>query len=211
MPDDYNKPLTFTPGSVDCNRKAFIPMAEEIKKTIACSKQAIADMCEIGRYSLITPVLNEAAIKAEKEITHSPQHRLWNGVLAQGYPDWALMFGDLPIFIVEAKQTIDTDAVAQTTLQMFEAYVRMRPEGNTDKWVMYGMLTTAVEVMFIKALFCGKQCDGIWRSENVLQVPHHERMSTDNYIDGALPVIQHTVWMLNEQTQQLKDRGVCSQ
>jgi heme/copper-type cytochrome/quinol oxidase subunit 4 len=43
-------------------------------------------------------------------------------------------------------------AIAQLVLQLYEAYMRMKPDDDTSEWAMYGMVTTAVEAVFVKAL-----------------------------------------------------------
>jgi hypothetical protein len=77
---------------------------------------------EATRYPLIAPVLSAVAIN--KEVKHWAQYPLRNGVIAQGHPDWALIYQDLPIFIVEGKTKINNKAIAQVVLQMYEAYMK---------------------------------------------------------------------------------------
>jgi hypothetical protein len=98
------------------------------------------------------PVLN--AVVAKHNIEHWAQYPLLDGAIVQGYPDWALIHDKKPIFIIEdkGKTKIDMKAIAQLVLQLYEAYMRMKPDDDTSEWAMYGMVTTAVEAVFVKAL-----------------------------------------------------------
>jgi hypothetical protein len=68
---------------------------------------------------------------------------------------------------------------------------------------MYGMLTNAVKVVFVKARFHGEQCKGVWRTR-VFKIPHHKGMTVDAYTGSVTPVIQYMVAMVNRQIAQLK-------
>jgi hypothetical protein len=109
-------------------------------------------MGEIDRYALITPILDAAAERYE-DITHWPQCPLRDGVLAQGYPDWAFIYKEKPIFIVEAKIAID-DAIAQNVLRVNEAHMKMRPGGDAKQWTMYGMGVSSVNIYLLLYLLC---------------------------------------------------------
>jgi hypothetical protein len=186
--------------------------ANQIKTTIKSCKVAVNKLHEAGRYSLITPVI-DAIVENLDGVKHHPQRSMRKGAVARGNPDWALVYEDLdqpecqrkslPIFIVEAKVRLSTAAIAQTVLQMYEAYMEMRPKDHTEPWEMYGMVTTAVKVVFVKALFCGEQCDGVWQSKE-FQIPHHKDMVIKTYEDSVTPVIQHAVAIANKQIKQIK-------
>jgi hypothetical protein len=226
IPNDYKKMSKFTLGSIECNNLPDIKSsANEIRKTVRHSGEEVNEMCEIGRYSLITPVLNAVAAnqklekdkkrekgkgkekKKEEKAVHIPQYPLLGGVLAQGYPDWAFAVEGRPIFIIEAKIEIDRAAIAQNVLQMYEAYMKMRPEGDTSQWTMYGMVTTAVEAVFIKAIFRNGKCDRVLWNGDVLQIPHRKDMDTATYFHSIKSYIQNMAWILSEQIGQLKKKG----
>jgi hypothetical protein len=173
-----------------------------INATAAASAVEIEKLSESGRYAIMTPVLN-AMVESLGVVKHYAQYLLREGVIARGQPDWALIRRGMPIFIVEGKVAINRAAIAQTVLQMYEAYMEMRPKDHTEPWEMYGMLTTAVKVVFVKALFCGEQCDGVWRSKE-FQIPHRKDMETKTYEDSVRPVIQHAVAIANKQIEQIK-------
>jgi hypothetical protein len=188
-----------------------------INTTIACSLVGVDELHEAGRYPFITPIINEV-VKNLNGIKHHSQRPMREGDVARGDPDWVLVYEDsnikcedsneklsFPIFVIEGKVNIDKSAVAQIVLQMYEAYVKMRPKGYSKPWEMHGMLTTAVEVVFVKALFCGEQCVGVWRSEDVFRIPHYEGMKTKDYTDNAMPIIQHAVAMAKKQIEQIRE------
>lgn len=174
----------------------------EVKRTIKFSAQEVHEMLEIPRYSLITPVLNALAEVAGVE--HWGQYSLRDGTHAQGSTDWALIYKGLPVFIIEGKQNIDNNGVAQLVLQMYEAYMKLGQRGTKDDpWVMYGMVTTAINVAFIRALFCEEYLIEIKRNKNVFSIPHNKDTEVNDYINGMSPVAMHMEAMLAEQKTQV--------
>jgi hypothetical protein len=175
---------------------------DDVKETIDSSAQAVDEMLEIPRYSLITPVLN--ALAEKMGVKHWGQYSLRDGTLAQGSTDWALIYRGLPVFIIEGKQNIDNNGVAQLVLQMHEAYMKLGQRGTEDDpWVMYGMVTTAIKVVFIKTLFCEEDLIEIKRNKNVFYIPHNKRTKVNEYIGGVSPVARHMEAMLDEQKTQV--------
>jgi hypothetical protein len=177
---------------------------DQINTTNACSLVSVDELLEAGRYPFITPVLNEI-VKNLDGIKHHSQRQMRDGDTARGNPDWTLVHEDLnlPIFVIEGKVSIGRAGIAQVVLQLYKAYKKMRPEGYNEPWVMYGMLTNAIEVVFVKALFHGEQCKGVWRTR-VFKIPHHKGMTVDAYTGSVTPVIQYVVAMVNRQIAQLK-------
>jgi hypothetical protein len=176
-----------------------------VVKQVNIMKKASVDvheLSEIGRYPFITPILN--AVTAFKEIKHYAQYPLWGGAIAHGQPDWALIYKDKPIFIVEGKVNIDNAAIAQTVLQMYEAHMRMRPKNYVMPWTMFGMITTAVEVIFVRAVFHEKRCTEVSWNGGVLQIPHDEDTKDDEYIEGVVPVFKHMETMLISMISQFE-------
>jgi hypothetical protein len=91
-------------------------VAKQVQSTINSNAQIVEEILEVGRYPLITPVLN--AVVAKHNIKYWAQYPLLNGVIAQGYPDWAFIHDEKPIFIIEGKgkTKIDMKAIAQVVL-----------------------------------------------------------------------------------------------
>jgi hypothetical protein len=175
---------------------------EKVDDTIEASRQDVRKMLETSRYPLIAPVLN--AMARAKGVEHWAQYPMKNGMIAQGYPDWAFIYKDLPIFIVEGKKKITTSGVAQVVLQLYEAYMKMETRGTADKpWTMYGMVTTATRVVFIKALFCEGRCIKVLWNGKIFRIPHRKKMRAIRYIKRMLPVIGCMGTILDEQMQQL--------
>jgi hypothetical protein len=175
---------------------------DDVKKTIDSSAQEVDEMLEITRYSLITPFLN--ALAEKMVVKHWGQYSLRDGTLAQGSTDWALIYKGLPVFIIEGKRYIRNSGVAQLVLQMYEAYMKLGQRGTKeDPWVMYGMVTTATKVVFIKTLFCGEDLIEIKWNGGVFSVPHEKTTVVDDYIDGMSPVARHMEAMLDKQKKQV--------
>lgn len=187
----------------DCNIN-MKSAVDQFNATIASSLVGVDKLSEAGRYPFITPVLNEI-VKNLDGIKHDPQHLMKDCVVSRGIPDWLLIHekSGLPIFPVEGKVEIDSAAIAQVVLQLYEVYVKVRPKNCTKSWRMYGMVTTAVEVVFVKALFRGKRCRKVWRSKT-FKIPHSKGMETEPYEDNVTPVIQYAVTMAKEQLSQLR-------
>jgi hypothetical protein len=137
-------------------------------------------------------------------VKHWGQYSLRDGTLAQGSTDWALIYKGLPVFIIEGKRYIGNSGVAQLVLQMYEAYMKLGQRGTKeDPWAMYGMVTTAIKVVFIETLFCGEDLIEIKWNGDVFSIPHDKITKADDYISGMSPVARHMEAMLDKQKKQV--------
>jgi hypothetical protein len=182
----------------DCDDIDLDFVAKQVNKLKNASVE-INKLGEIGRYPLITPILTEIVEKF-KNMKHHAQYPLLEGTVARGYPDWALLYDNSPIFIVEAKRDIDDEAIAQTVLQMYEAHMEMRQEGDIESWEMYGMVTTAVKVIFLKAVFTREHCTSVEWNGGVLYIPHDKMTTDDKYKGGVKPIFQYLKAILSKLT-----------
>jgi hypothetical protein len=182
---------------------------DKVYDTIDASRQDVRKMLETSRYPLIIPVLNAVAIS--KGVEHLAQCPLKNGVIAHGYPDWAFIYKNLPIFIIEGKKKITTRGVVQVVLQLYEAYMKIGPKGTVDKpWTMYGMVTTAIKVVFIKTLFCEGRCIKVLWNGKVFRILHRKEMNAIEYTDRMSPVVGYIGVILDKQKKQV-DNACCAQ
>jgi hypothetical protein len=199
MKESYQSLDRFDMGELpDCNDIDLEFVAEQVIRLNNASV-GVNELKEIGRYPFITPILT-AVVESCQNMEHHSQYQLEGGKVAHGKPDWAIIYDGHPIFIVEAKLNIDNEAIAQTVLQMYEAHMKMRPTGDTKPWEMYGMVTTAVEVVFLKATFYEKLCTSVKWNGDVFYIPHDKETSASEYKDSARPVFQHLKAMLGELT-----------
>jgi hypothetical protein len=197
MKESYQSLDRFDMGELpDCNDIDLEFVAEQVMKLKKASV-GVNELEEIGRYPFITPILT-AVVESCQNTKHHAQYKLEGGKVAHGKPDWVIIYDGHPIFIVEAKLRIDDEAIAQIVLQMYEAHMKMRPTGNTKLWTMYGMVTTAVEVVFVKATFYEEHCTKVEWNGDVFHIPHDETTTDAEYKDGVRPVFRHMKAMVNE-------------
>jgi hypothetical protein len=109
----------------DCNDIDLDSAAKQVNRTIADSVK-VSELDEIGRYPFITPILT-AVVESCKDIKYHSLRPLREGAVVCDKPNWTLIYEDFPIFIVREKVTIDSSAIAQTVLQIYEAYMKIRP------------------------------------------------------------------------------------
>jgi hypothetical protein len=115
-----------------------------------------------------------------------------------------LIYKGLPVFIIEGKRYIGNSGVVQPVPQMHEAYMKMGQRGTKeDPWAMYGMVTTAIKVAFIKTLFCEEDLIEIRRNGDAFYIPHNKNTKVNEYIGGMSPVARHMEAMLDEQKTQV--------
>jgi hypothetical protein len=197
MKDSYQLLDRFDMGELpDCSDIDLKFVTKQVMKLKKASV-GVNELEEIGRYPFITPILT-AVVESCQNTKHHAQYKLEGGKVAHGKPDWVIIYDGHPIFIVEAKLRIDDEAIAQIVLQMYEAHMKMRPTGNTKLWTMYGMVTTAVEVVFVKATFYEEHCTKVEWNGDVFHIPHDETTTDAEYKDGVRPVFRHMKAMVNE-------------
>lgn len=178
--------------------------AAELRRAVCNAEQDVVDMGEISRYSLISPILAAAADCFDSRITYQAQYRLYGGKYACGYPDWALLADKQPILVVEAKRgAIDLEAVGQTIVQMYASYIKVRPNDEV-KCIMYGMVTTAVQSLFLQGCFRDRECSVTWNGK-VLEIPHRKTVADDFSADSIALQVQHLHGIVKEQLAQFSE------
>jgi hypothetical protein len=154
---------------------------------------------EAGRSVFIALVLGLVVANTIPSAIIEPQYRLRKGKSGQIIPDWVVKRNSRIILVVEAKAKDVNDGINQHIRQLYETYKENCSDAKEWK-AFHGIVTTANEWVFIKAMFNGEECKIMRSIRSPWTLPlNDENLSRDQLMPKLYGLTEQLAWFLSEE------------
>jgi hypothetical protein len=154
---------------------------------------------EAGRSAFIILILGLVVANLPSGIIIEPQYRLRKGQSGQIIPDWVVKRNSRIILVVEAKAKDVNDGINQHIRQLYETYKENCSDAKEWK-AFHGIVTTANEWVFIKAMFNGEECKIMRSIRSPWKLPLNDENLSKEQLAPKLHVLsERLAWFLSEE------------
>jgi hypothetical protein len=191
---NYQDLSTFKAEEAPVNEKELNTIIDALD--ILMRSHAFHNLNEAGRSVFIELVLSLAVVNLSVDAVIKPQYRLRKYEFGLCIPDWVIKQSNQIILTVEAKARNVNDGINQNLRQLYRVYKEIQTPVMTGWQTFHGLVTTANEWVFIKAMFNGNECRILRSAKSPWKLPLNSGCAAKEFKSQFRQLATQLVWFL---------------